>query len=492
MMFELTGFLFDNEYTAFIMEEKRTETETVFYQYGRRKSDRLPGVIVKPDGSTYIRAGDLEKLNRKANNLSMLMDSASSIMAEMGLDNLLVLIMDSVTRVMQADRSTLFLIDDHAEQIWSRVAQGSDEIRIPLGKGIAGHVALTGDTINIPDAYSDERFNPDFDKQSGYKTKSILCMPVHSPQGAIIGTIQVLNKLDETIFTRDDESLLAAFASLAGISLANAKAYEELEKERDSLEIRVQERTRDLEEARQKSDELLLNILPEDVAEELKSDGHSKPQSFEEVSVLFTDFKGFTAVAEKVSPRDLVKELDNCFYYFDEVIERFGLEKIKTIGDSYMCVGGLPRKNKSHAIETVLAALEIQNFMDSMREIKQSVNEPFWELRLGIHSGPVIAGVVGKKKFAYDIWGDTVNTASRMESSGSVGRVNISSDTYALIEPYFNCEYRGAVEAKNKGNIDMYYVNSIHPDYAADDECKVPGKNLLGIIRERKNPAASH
>ncbi|MCB1322344.1 MAG: GAF domain-containing protein, partial [Leptospiraceae bacterium] len=295
--------------------ESENQQDRLFYRYGRRKTDRLPGVLVKSDGRFYLKASYLEQLNRQARNLSMLMDSASSIMAEMGLDNLLVLIMDSVTRVMQADRSTLFLIDEQTREIWSRVAQGSDEIRIPLGKGIAGHVAHTGDTINIPDAYNDDRFNSDFDRKSGYKTRSILCMPVRNPQGDIIGAIQVLNKVDGTIFTAEDESLLAAFASLAGISLANARAYEELEKERDLLEVRVQERTRDLEEARQKSDELLLNILPEDVADELKINGHATPRSFAQVSVLFTDFKGFTSVAEKVSPEDLVKELDKCFYY---------------------------------------------------------------------------------------------------------------------------------------------------------------------------------
>ncbi|MCC5815689.1 MAG: hypothetical protein JJT78_13115 [Leptospira sp.] len=295
----------------------------------------------------------------------------------------------------------------------------------------------------------------------------------------MIGAIQVLNKLDGSIFTEGDEQLLGAFASLAGISLANAKAYEELQHERDLLESRVIERTKDLEESRKKSDELLLNILPVQVAEELKLHGYSKPKKYELVSVLFTDLKGFTNVAENMEPEELIEELDRCFSYFDGVIGRFNLEKIKTIGDSYMCAGGLPEKNRTNPIESVLAAIEIQKFMEQTREIKRELGEPYWELRLGIHTGPLVAGVAGNKKFAYDIWGDTVNTASRLESSGEVGKVNISGVTYHLVKDFFVCEYRGQVKAKNKGDIDMYFVNSIQPDLSIDGKGEVPNKLFI-------------
>ncbi|MDH5657341.1 MAG: GAF domain-containing protein, partial [Spirochaetia bacterium] len=394
--------------------------------FGRRKSDLLPGVEINDDGSLHMKLKILESLNQRAVNLSMLMDSARSIMAEMSLDNLLGLIMESVTRVMDADRSTLFLVDLKQNEIWSRVAQGSSEIRIPLGEGIAGHVANTGEVINIPDAYKDPRFNSDFDMKSGYRTKSILCMPVYDPRGTIIGVIQVLNKLDGTSFFRENEDLLSAFCSLAGISLANAQAYEELEKERDLLEVRVRERTADLEQSRKKSDELLLNILPEQIADELKEKGRAAPRRYDRVSVLFTDFKGFTGVAEKMDPEMLIGELDSCFYNFDILVERFNLEKIKTIGDSYMCAGGIPEPNNSNPVEICLAALGIQSFMHEMSDKKKAEGKSFWEIRIGVHTGPVIAGVVGKKKFAYDIWGDAVNIASRMESSGEPGKVNIS------------------------------------------------------------------
>ncbi len=213
-----------------------------------------------------------------------------------------------------------------------------------------------------------------------------------------------------------------------------------------------------VEKERQKSDELLLNILPITTARELKEKGVATPQSYEMVSVLFTDFRGFTNIASKMTPQEVIKELDYCFLAFDEIIEKYNLEKIKTIGDAYMCAGGLPIPNTTNPVDAVRAGLEIQAFMQNFIAEKQAQGKDSWEIRLGIHTGEVIAGVVGKKKFAYDIWGDAVNTASRMESSGEVGRVNISEYTYNLIKDQFICEYRGKVYAKNKGDIDMYFV----------------------------------
>ncbi|MCB1179836.1 MAG: adenylate/guanylate cyclase domain-containing protein, partial [Leptospiraceae bacterium] len=206
---------------------------------------------------------------------------------------------------------------------------------------------------------------------------------------------------------------------------------------------------------------LLLNILPKQVAKELKNKGYSEPVSFENVTVIFTDFKGFTQIAENLSPQDLVRELDQCFSHFDSIIEKYNLEKLKTIGDSYMCAGGVPKENQTHAIDSVHAAIEIQQFMNEMKKEKEEKGIPYWELRLGIHSGPLVAGVIGKKKFAYDVWGDTVNTASRMESSGVPGMINISGSTFEMVKDHFNCEYRGKVSAKNKGEVDMYFVKGV-------------------------------
>jgi adenylate cyclase len=205
---------------------------------------------------------------------------------------------------------------------------------------------------------------------------------------------------------------------------------------------------------------LLLNILPQEVANELQTEGHATPQYYDNVSVLFTDFKGFTHLAEGLAPHDLVSELNDCFIAFDDIIEKNGLEKIKTIGDSYMCAGGIPLVNEEHYVQIIQAGLEIQEFM-RIRNLKRTAMQlPAWELRIGIHTGPVVAGVVGRKKYAYDIWGNTVNIASRMESNGEPGKVNISAVTFNLIKDHFECRFRGKISAKNIGEIEMYFVEN--------------------------------
>jgi adenylate cyclase len=213
-----------------------------------------------------------------------------------------------------------------------------------------------------------------------------------------------------------------------------------------------------IEKEKKRSDELLLNILPESTAEELKSKGSADPKPYDMVTVLFTDFKGFTMISEQLSASELVAEINHCFKAFDAIIGKYGIEKIKTIGDAYMCAGGLPEANKTHPEDVVNAALEIRDFMLVYKQQREREGRLFFEIRLGIHTGPVVAGVVGVKKFAYDIWGDTVNTAARMESSGEVGMVNVSGETYDLIKDEFECTHRGKIEAKNKGQIDMYFT----------------------------------
>jgi class 3 adenylate cyclase/tetratricopeptide (TPR) repeat protein len=209
---------------------------------------------------------------------------------------------------------------------------------------------------------------------------------------------------------------------------------------------------------KQKSDDLLLNILPEEVANELKEKGSTTAKHFDNVTVLFTDFVNFTQAGENMSPQGLIDELHECFKMFDEITGKYNIEKIKTIGDAYLAVAGLPTADHKHAENVIRAATEINAFMQD-RLAKMGSDRTF-AIRIGIHSGSVVAGIVGVKKFAYDIWGDTVNTASRMESSGSVGKVNISETTYELVKDKFTCEYRGEVEAKGKGVMKMYYVSS--------------------------------
>jgi adenylate cyclase len=207
-----------------------------------------------------------------------------------------------------------------------------------------------------------------------------------------------------------------------------------------------------------RSDDLLLNILPSEVANELKQTGASGTRSFSDVTVMFADFVDFTHISEKLSPELLVTELHTCFSAFDNILQKHKVEKIKTIGDAYLCAGGLPVPDPDHAINIVNASVEIMKYMQERRLIKESKNEIPFQLRIGIHTGPVVAGIVGVKKYAYDIWGDTVNIAARMEQSSLPGKINISSKTHELIKDKFNCTYRGKIEAKNKGQIDMYFL----------------------------------
>jgi len=222
--------------------------------------------------------------------------------------------------------------------------------------------------------------------------------------------------------------------------------------------LRIRKDKKVIEKEKAKSEELLLNILPKETAEELKLKGSATPRSYDMVTVLFTDFKGFTQMSEKLTPQQIIGELNYCFLAFDEIIARHNLEKIKTIGDAYMCAGGLPIPNTSNAIDAVNAAIEMIDFMQKWKAEKIAKNELYFELRLGINTGAVVAGVVGKSKFAYDIWGDAVNLASRMESSGEPSKINISGITYEFVKHKFRCTYRGKVEAKNKGDVDMYFV----------------------------------
>lgn len=224
---------------------------------------------------------------------------------------------------------------------------------------------------------------------------------------------------------------------------------------------RVEEQNVIIAQEKDKSEKLLLNILPEAVADELKEKGKTTPRQYDEISVVFTDFKGFTKISERLSPTELVEKLDEIFLEFDKIGETYHMNRIKTIGDAYMSTCGLPTPEGAHADYAVQAAIEMRDFIERFNS-KLAKGEPRWEIRIGVNSGPVVAGVVGIKKFAYDIWGDTVNTASRMESSGEIRKVNVSGATYQLIKGRFKTEYRGKVQAKNKGEIDMYFVEPLH------------------------------
>lgn len=221
----------------------------------------------------------------------------------------------------------------------------------------------------------------------------------------------------------------------------------------------LEQKNKLIEKERQRAEALLLNILPKKTAQQLKDNAQVIAEDHKSVTVLFTDFKNFTQITEKLDPKMLVSTLDHCFSAFDEILERHQVEKIKTIGDAYMCAGGLPQADEDAPVKVVRSAIEMLQFMESHNKEQRAKGLPAFETRFGIHTGPVVAGVVGSKKFAYDIWGDTVNLAARMESNGEPGKINISSTTYEQVRSYFDCVYRGKIDVKNKGEVDMYFVN---------------------------------
>lgn len=238
-----------------------------------------------------------------------------------------------------------------------------------------------------------------------------------------------------------------------------------------------------LRQERARSETLLLNILPSSIAEELKLYQQVEPRDFKSATILFTDFKGFTAYAEKNTPKDVVGDLDACFRAFDSIICSFGIEKIKTIGDAYMAAAGIPEPLTAHPVRMVLAALQMHQAVAAINSERLQTGKPAWQMRLGIHCGHLTAGVIGKHKFSYDIWGDSVNVASRMESSGESGKINISGDCFILIRDFFECTPRGPLPIKNRGEISMYFVNRIKPEFSNDAAGIHPNAKLLKYIK---------
>lgn len=276
-------------------------------------------------------------------------------------------------------------------------------------------------------------------------------------------------------FNQAHVETFSAIAGFLSASYTNVRLYNDLrhtkaklEEYNSTLEDKVKERTEDLaanaeqlREEIQKSEELLLNILPRQTAIELRRTGQAMARSFDSVSVVFSDIVGFSKMSARLDAQELVAELDQIFRAFDHIVDRNGLEKLKTIGDAYMCAGGIPEVNDTHALDAVRAALECQEYVSDRKREKERLGRPYFEMRFGIHTGPVVAGVVGSRKFAYDIWGDTVNVAAFMESGGQVGRVNVSDATYEHIKDHYRCTARGKRAIKHGVEVEMFFVDEL-------------------------------
>ncbi|MBU1822955.1 MAG: GAF domain-containing protein, partial [Bacteroidetes bacterium] len=381
--------------------------------------------------------------------------SIEALTGELQLDKLLNRLMTFAIENAGADYGVFLLRRDgtfrpvvamNAEGIAAAASNG-EENAIPTS--IFNYVVQSGEVLRLGNASETTPFASD-PLVLQNKERSVLCIPLKN-KGQINAVIYLTNRLTENTFTEQRVGLLKVLAGQISLSIENALLYETMEK-------LVEERTSELEAEKKKSDHLLLNILPEQVAEELKQSGKARPRFYDQVTIMFCDFKNFTSYAESETPESLIATLDHCFRMFDKIIKKHNIEKIKTIGDAYLCVSGLPLANPTHALDVLKAAIEFQEWISNEAIEREKTGEKFLEIRIGIHTGSVVAGVVGDSKFAYDIWGDAVNTAARMEQSGQAGKINISAATYQLIVEHYHCVYRGKIQAKNKGMIDMYFV----------------------------------
>lgn len=335
---------------------------------------------------------------------------------------------------------------DKQSQVFENLASTSFT---DLSQKVVNYVATTKKVVILSDASNDPKFDNDEYLKEG-KVKSVFSLPVLN-KGAFVGLLYFENNIIKNAFTNERVELMKLLSGQIAISIENAVLVE-------NLEEKVIERTLEIQREKDNSEKLLLNILPKATAQELQLTGKAEPRFYEEASVLFLDFRKFSKISKTLDFRDLVVLLDEYFQTFDRVIERFQIEKIKTIGDAYMCACGLPVKIEDHAIRLCKAAIEMQQEIEKLKNEKIAQNLPYFEARIGIHSGPVIAGVVGSKKFAYDIWGDTVNVAARLESNCSTGNIAISEQTYQLVKSTLNCEPKGKIEAKNVGQLEVYYL----------------------------------
>jgi adenylate cyclase len=332
-------------------------------------------------------------------------------------------------------------------QEWLKAKYGLPPNLSYLPRGTACSTAICqSDLLTVPNLARDARFS-DQAVVTGEPHFRFYCgMPLINPEGYALGTVCVF----------DFEPRDLSFEQSEALRRLSRQTMAQLELRRKLLELSHAQQELELE--RKKSEKLLLNILPSTIAAELMTEEHVTPRFYEAVTIMFMDFKGFTKFAEKAEPRTLVSELDHYFSAFDEITQRNNLEKLKTIGDAYMCAGGLPEENRTHHHDVCRAAVEVQEFMQRTNTQRAKMHLEPWYLRIGIHTGSVMAGVVGRDKFTYDIWGDAVNVASRIESTGEEGRIALSESTYHRIKEQYECEYRGQIEAKNRGLLDSYFL----------------------------------
>jgi class 3 adenylate cyclase len=412
-------------------------------------------------------SSQIEKTKQAYSNIKLLSEIGQEITASLSVEGVNDIVYREIKKLMPVDSFGIGVYNRDLEQI-------EFPAFVENGKRLPFFVDELGDDDSLSDyciKHKAEIFIKEADKEArkfiskevkdarnkiANKAQSLIFLPL-IVKNKIVGNMTV-QSIQVGMYNEQHLDILRNIAAYVAVAIDNAETYQKIENEKLKVE-----------QEQEKSEKLLLNILPKETAKELKETGKATPKRYENVSVLFTDFKGFTESAEKMSPEEVVEKLDHCFKNFDRIMNKHGLEKIKTIGDAYMAACGVPVPASDGILKCIEAASEILRFMRVWEREHKKLNQKAWSIRIGIHTGPVVAGVVGEDKFAYDIWGDTVNMAARMESNGETGKINISEEaylsfTYLMKKHDINLnkrvafEYRGEMHAKGKGMQRMYFV----------------------------------
>jgi class 3 adenylate cyclase len=362
------------------------------------------------------------------------------------------------------------------ERVWFKARYGlpPDFAGCPREIALCSTTICGSELVNVPDLREDARFNQNPFVTTDPHITFYCSMPLITGEGHALGTLCVM----------DFEPRKLEFEQAEAMRRLSRQVLSQLELRRRLIEYR--QTIKELDQARgaaaaekARTEELLANILPPTVAEELKKNGKVQPKYNPASTVVFTDFKGFTLLAERAEPVALIGLLDQYFTAFDEIVSRLGLEKLKTVGDAYMAVAGVPTANRQHAVDACLAGLEMLAAVSRIRTMREKLRLPALEMRVGLHSGPVMSGVVGKSKFTFDIWGDAVNTAALMEANGAPGRINVSETVAGHVKTLFELEPRGPIAAKHGKMHEMFFLNRLKQEYSRDPDGRTPNQAFV-------------
>lgn len=365
------------------------------------------------------------------------------------------------------------ILDD--KTLWSKSRYGIPKKReyLPRELFMCTTAALGSDLLEVPDCTRDERFAQLPVVTGEPYVRFYAGMPLINREGYHLGSLCVIDFMPHDRLTTEQCDALRRLSHQIVTLLELRRSLVELECAR--LEVMAE---------RDKSEKLLRNVLPATVAQELKERNEVAPRFFESASILFADVESFTRLAERMEPNALVDQLNDFFSTLDAVAERNRLEMLKTIGDAYMCIGGAPEPNRTHCVDACLAALEMQSELAAINRRRARLRLVGWNVRIGIHSGPVIAGIVGRRRFLYDVWGDAVNIAARMEAAGAGGRINVSAAVYERTKSLFDFEPRGSIEVKNKGKLDQFFLLSVKPELAQDEARRLPNAAFVAHCKK--------